>query len=229
MRLIVTRPEEDAGGVAQALRQRGHEVLLAPLIKIIPRPDVAVPDLPFQAVCLTSANAARHLPQSVSRKASAFTPGAQSAAAAMRAGFGHVEAKGGNMQGLAAHVVACLDPDKGPILYIAGSETSGDLAGLLREAGFQVVKVVAYDAVPQKLPFTVAELASAQGVLLYSARTAKIWAQEMARLEFFPRATHFCLSAQISRSLPEKWRLRVATEPSEAALLALIDLAAKSA
>ena len=227
MKLIITRPEEDCGVLAQVLRGRGHDVIIAPLIKITPRAHVEVPDLPYQAVCLTSANAARHLPASVSRRASAFTPGAQSAVAAMAAGFGHVEAKGGNVEGMAAHIKLCLKPERGPILYVSGSETSGDLAGTLKADGFNVVKVVAYDAVAQALPMNAALLASCDGALLYSQRTAKIWVAEMERLGLFPRLSHFCLSKQVADALPEKWRIRVAQEPTESAILGLIDLAAK--
>jgi len=227
MRLIITRPEEDAGALAQRLRGCGHQVTLKPLIKIIPRSDVVVPDLPYQAVCFTSANSARHLPDSVTRRVTAFTVGAQSAVAAMVQGFMHVEAKGGNVEGMAEHMIACLKPERGPVLYISGSETSGDLAGALRARGFEVSKVVAYDAVPQALGLNADEIVSSDGVLLYSKRTASIWVGEMERLNLLPRLTHFCLSDQVASVVPDKWRKRVAQEPNETSILTLIDLAAK--
>ena len=34
MRLLVTRPEPDAARTAEALRARGHEVLVAPLLRV---------------------------------------------------------------------------------------------------------------------------------------------------------------------------------------------------
>ena len=34
MRLLITRPEPDATRTAQALRQRGHEVLVSPLLSV---------------------------------------------------------------------------------------------------------------------------------------------------------------------------------------------------
>src|SRR5947209_250139 len=60
MRLLVTRPEPDGERTAAALRARGHEVTLAPLLRIEP---VAfdLPQQSFAAVVLTSANAARAL------------------------------------------------------------------------------------------------------------------------------------------------------------------------
>jgi len=228
MKLIITRPEDEAAHLAQALRGRGHSIFLSPLIKISPRADVVVPDLPYQAVCLTSGNAARNLPKGISPKISAFTVGPQSAAAALQAGFNHVEAKGGNVEGLVSHVKHCLRPARGPVLYVSGSETSGDLKGALQEAGFAVIKVVAYDAVPQALALTAAQVPDFDGVLLYSRRTARVWVAEMERLQLFPRLTHYCLSAQINEVLPEKWRRHTAQEPTESSLLELIDQAPKS-
>ena len=227
MKLIITRPQEDCASISAALRERGHEVVLSPLIKITPRLDVVVPAMPYQAVCLTSANAVRHLPTGVSRKLSAFTLGAQSASAAAAAGFGHIEAKGGNVEGLAANVIRALKPENGPLLYISGQETSGDLAGILRKAGFSVVKLVAYDAVPLHLTLSAAEVAACNGVLLYSKRSAKIWVEGIKQIDLFPRLSHFCLSAQIAQALPAQWRIRAAQEPTESSLLALIDIAAK--
>ena len=227
MKLIITRPQEDCASISAALRERGHDVVASPLIKIIRRSTPEVPALPYQAVCLTSANAARHLPTGVSRKLSVFTLGAQSALAAGAAGFRHVEAKGGNVEGLAANIINELSPENGPLLYISGQETSGDLAGILRKAGFNVVKLVAYDAVPLQLTLSAAEVATCNGVLLYSKRSAKIWVEEIKRLDLFPRLSHFCLSAQIVQTLPAQWRIQTAQEPTESSLLALIDLAAK--
>lgn len=227
MKFIITRPKEDSAAIAAALHERGHEVVLAPLIKIAPRLNIEVPALGFQAVCFTSANAVRHLPAGVSRQLSAFTVGAQSAAAASIAGFKHIEAKGGDVEGLASHITQCLNPSNGAILYISGSETSGDLAGALRGAGFIVTKLVAYDAVPLQLTLSAVEVAACDGVLLYSKRSAKLWMKEMQRLELFPRLSHICLSQQIREALPEKWRRKVALEATEASLLELIDLVAK--
>lgn len=227
MKLIITRPKQDCATIADALRERGHDVTLAPLIKIEPRTNVEFPDLPYQAVCLTSANAARHLPAGVSRDLSAFVLGAQSAVAAIGAGFVHVEAKGGNVEGLAANMKKFLRPERGPILYVSGNETSGDLAGALTASGFLVSKVITYDAVPQTLTLSAEEVAMFDGVLLYSRRTARIWAQEIQRLMLLPRLSHFCLSSQIIDALPEQWRRHAALEPTETSLLAMIDLVAK--
>ena len=58
MRLLVTRPEPDGERTAQALRARGHAVVLAPLLRMETIAFV-LPEQAFSAVVLTSANAAR--------------------------------------------------------------------------------------------------------------------------------------------------------------------------
>jgi len=58
LRLLLTRPEPDAARTAAALRAAGHEVLTAPMLRIEP----VAADLgagPWEAVLITSANAAR--------------------------------------------------------------------------------------------------------------------------------------------------------------------------
>ena len=59
MRLLVTRPEPDNERTAAALRAQGHEVLLAPLLRIEPIADADLGAPPWAAILLTSANGAR--------------------------------------------------------------------------------------------------------------------------------------------------------------------------
>ena len=59
MRLLVTRPEPDNERTAAALRARGHEVMLAPLLRIEAVADADLGAPPWAAILLTSANGAR--------------------------------------------------------------------------------------------------------------------------------------------------------------------------
>jgi uroporphyrinogen-III synthase len=59
VRLLVTRPEPDCERTAALLRERGHEVLLLPLLRIEPVADAELGSGPWAAVLLTSANAVR--------------------------------------------------------------------------------------------------------------------------------------------------------------------------
>src|SRR2546421_7113413 len=108
MRLLVTRPEPDATHTAQALRQRGHEVLVAPLLSM----QTIDADFagPYGAVLMTSANAPRVLtahPHAAELTClSAFTVGARSAEAALAAGFGKVVSADGALPELVQLVAA---------------------------------------------------------------------------------------------------------------------------
>ncbi|MBG1232499.1 uroporphyrinogen-III synthase [Aestuariivirga litoralis] len=231
MKIIITRPRMDAAPLAETLRIKGHQPVIAPLIEIVPRAQVVVPNLPYQALCVTSANGIRCLEAEVSRDLPVYAVGAQSAYAAEACGFVHVEAHGGDVIGLTTFLTRKLDPAKGPLLYISGAETSGDLQGQLQKAGFTVSRVITYDAVPQKLDAIRGEIAGADGVMLYSPRSAKLWRAELFRLnlgEQGGRLMHYCLSPQIAAQLAENWPRKIAASPVESDLIGLLDLATKA-
>ena len=56
MRLIVTRPAEDAEGLTQKLQELGHQAISAPMISIEFLPDASLPARDWQAILVTSAN-----------------------------------------------------------------------------------------------------------------------------------------------------------------------------
>ena len=58
MRLLLTRPEPDAQRTAAALRAQGHDVIIAPLLRIEPAADAEIGAGPWAAILITSANAA---------------------------------------------------------------------------------------------------------------------------------------------------------------------------
>ena len=87
MRVVVTRPEEDAGPLKAKLEALGHEVILVPLLVIAPRAGVWIEALPWQAAVATSANAIRSLTGHDELKSlRILTVGPQSLQAAREAG-----------------------------------------------------------------------------------------------------------------------------------------------
>jgi uroporphyrinogen-III synthase len=230
MKLIITRPLEDARPLASKLAAMGHEVTTVHLLAIVPRGQVAVPDLPYQAVVATSANAIRALRDRLRiLSLPMLTVGPQSLAAAQAAGFEKAEARGGDVAGLAQYIERHRTPGAGPILYLSGSETAGDLAGRLTASGFDCVRVVLYDAVPARdlgPAETLLRSGRAEGVMLYSPRTARIWRRLLTEFELEGAARgccHFCLSDNVAAALPPQWPRRVAASPDEQAMLALLE------
>src|SRR5215212_4693297 len=197
MRVIVTRPLDDAQSLAARLEALGHEPILSPVLKIAPLP-FDVPADAYQLVAFTSANGARavssysnlvHLP--------AFTVGNQSASAARNAGFSRVEACGRDAVGLADHIASTQDPKAGAVLYVSGRDSASDFTGLLKSSGFDVRRVVAYEAWPASA-LAPAVREGADVVMIFSPRTARVWAALVAAEELTPMAeimSHVCISA----------------------------------
>ena len=230
MHLIVTRPEEDAGPLKAKLEAAGHRVTLSPLLRIVPREGVDIPDLDYQVAVATSANGIRSLQANDHVKSiPILTVGPQSLKAARESGFSHAEAQGGDVTGLTAYIAANFSPESGPVLYLSGAETAGDLQGSLQGLGFEVDRVTLYDAVPAATLGATAEALRSHGadaVLLYSPRTARIWTALAAAEDLEDAAAlplYLCLSANVAGALPEHWRKHVARSPNDAEMMALLD------
>jgi uroporphyrinogen-III synthase len=225
MRLIVTRPWEDAEPLKAKLELLGHEVIASPLLEIVPRPDIEIPAGPYQSIALTSANAIRCLAGSPLlerlRPLPVLAVGPQSGAAAREAGFATITEAGGDGEGLARHIIAHARPELGPLLYLSGLDTASDFSGRLARAGFAVTRVILYEARPATALVT--EASRADGVLLYSPRSARLWLDLTAKAGVAADVMmHFCLSPNIAAILPDSFATRIAARPEEAALLEII-------
>jgi uroporphyrinogen-III synthase len=225
MRLLVTRPRQDAEVLKPKLQQLGHEVIASPLLEITPRPDIRIPIAPYQLIALTSANAIRCLAGNVVLDRLRHLPvtvvGPQSAAAARYAGFAAITEAGGDGASLARHIIAQARPEAGPVLYLSGLDTASDFVGHLERSGFVVERVVIYEA--RAATTLSADAARAEGVLLYSPRSARLWLDLADKHGIAADAMmHFCLSPNIAAILPDRLARRVAARPDEDALLEII-------
>ena len=233
MRVLITRPRPEGERLAQVLRERGFEARVEPMLKISHRA-VAPPAVErLQAIVLTSANGARALAAaSPLRDPPVYAVGEHTAAAAVEAGFERVRLGGGDVAALAASVTRELDPGAGPLLYAAGAERAGDLAGVLGDAGFEIVSVVLYDAdAAQALsPGCVLALRGAKidVVLFFSPRSAAAFvslARDAGVEGNCAAVAALCLSdAVAAAAAPMRWRrVRIAARPDAPSLLALLD------
>jgi uroporphyrinogen-III synthase len=234
VRLLLTRPEPDAEITAGALRARGHSVMVASLLRIEAIANPAMGAGPWAAVVVTSGNAARvivsHARFVELKGLPAFAVGERSAQAMRNAGFAAVTSAGGDIEDLVTRVAEHMKPPS-RLLYLAGEDRAGDLAGALCAKNFAVDTIVVYRAiVADILPTeTAAALTDAlDGVLHYSRRSAEGFltaasnsgVQEAA----VTRPIHFCLSAQVAEPLVRAGaaHIRMAAQPNEAALLELL-------
>ncbi len=232
MRLLITRPREDAEPLAKVLRQRGIEVILEPLLEVVYEEGPALDLDDVQTLLVTSANGVRAFARrDANRDMPVYAVGDASARAAAEAGFTVVESAAGDVDALAELVRSRLVPGAGTLLHVAGTKVAGDLKGMLQDAGFAYRRAVLYEA-HTAVGFS-AETEKAlhrgdvDGVLLFSPRTAATFVDlaEAADLSGACAAmTVFCLSPAVAAKAGTlAWgRVRTAARPDQEALLAML-------
>jgi uroporphyrinogen-III synthase len=230
MRLLVTRPEPDNERTAAALRAQGHDVLLAPLLRIEPVSDADLGAGPFAAILLTSANGARaiggHRRRSELMNLPVLAVGRSSADAARAAGFTDVTSADGDARDLMQLAGTRFMGSPLPLLYVAGEDRSRELTGV---PGAVVRTVVVYRAANAGSLSPDIRAALEQGqidaVLHFSQRSVESY---IGCTVNFPavalKPIHYCLSERAARPLRSAGaaRIHVAVRPDEASLLGLI-------
>jgi len=232
MRLVVTRPEPDGERTAEALRAAGHDVLLAPLMRVEP----AAADLSgrWGAVVITSANAPAAIADNPAREALIALPvyavGRRSSDAARQAGFTEVHSAGGDVRDLVQLIGERHADAKAPLIYLAGENRAADLICELAVNGVAAEMRIVYRAVTAPFPLALIAAITANeidGVLHFSKRSAENYiagARSAGLAENGLSLPHYCLSAQIAAPLHAAGatRVAVAARPQEAALIELL-------
>jgi uroporphyrinogen-III synthase len=181
MRVLVTRPIEDANETAMLLKQRGHEALVAPMLTVIFHEGAQIDLHGVQAILATSANGVRALSRRTSRRdLPLFAVGRQTARAAGEAGFKFVRSADGDAAALAQAVPFWTSAEKGPLLHASGVEGENRLAMALSASGYTVRTEYLYEVrAATELTAKVREALTAgllDAVLLFSPRSARIFA-----------------------------------------------------
>lgn len=233
MRLLVTRPEPDNERTAAMLRAKGHDVMLAPMLRIEPVPNVDLGAPPWSGVLLTSANGARALAAHPRRGEMLALPvlavGRASADVARGAGFADVISADGDADDLVRLAAGRFAGARSPLLYPAGEDRSRDLAGALSAQGIGVHTVVAYRAVAANEFSAEVRAALTQsrvdGVLHFSRRSVDgylLCGRTIQQEALAPM--HYCLSERAAEPLRVAGaaRIAVSAQPDEASLIARI-------
>jgi uroporphyrinogen-III synthase len=232
MRIVITRPQADGERSATALRTLGHEVLVAPLMKV----DAVPADLSghWGAVIVTSANAPGAIANNSARDSLITLPlvavGQRSADAAQQAGFMAITTAGGDVGDLVRMLNTQRADAKAPLLYIAGEDRAADLIGELSARGIAAELRVVYRTVTMPLSLELTEALEAgevDAVLHFSRRSAENYLAGAKRAGVFAPALlvrHFCLSTQVAEPLIDAGttNVAIATRPNEAALIELL-------
>lgn len=230
MRVVVTRPQTDAERTASALRKRGHEVLVAPLMRV--EPIAADLSGAWRAVVITSANAPGAIAADPAGKAlralPLFAVGARSAAAARAAGFADVTSADGDLHALVQLIAERRVPS--PLLYLAGENRAADLVAALAAHGVKSEMRIVYRAVTAPFPAELIEALTAgeiEAVLHYSRRSAENYvagARAAGAAAAALRPRQVCLAASAAAPLVAAGAaaVAIAPHPDEAALFELL-------
>ena len=225
--ILLTRPAPASANFAArlAVAHPTLEVLISPL-QNVQMLDWTRPSGDPDALIFTSQNAVLAA-TSAGLTGTAYCVGNQTAEAADRAGFRAISAAGD-----AADLIARITAD-GPrsLWHLHGRSTKGDVAGILRAAGFTLSEAVVYDLTP--LPLTapaLAALTETRPVLLpifsprSAARLAEVLTPATAPL------TLLSLSAAVDRAasaIPARQR-RIAKRPDADGMLEIVAWALNS-
>jgi uroporphyrinogen-III synthase len=229
MRVLVTRPLEDARETEAYLKLRGHEAVVAPLLTVNFHTGPKIDLTGIQAILATSANGVRALSRRTERRdLPLFAVGPQTAQEARDAGFGDVKSADGDSAALARAVPNWASAANGPLLHASGADGEGKLAKTLAGAGFKVRTEFLYDVGPvSALPAMVRkdlEEKKIDAVLLFSPRSARIFAECVLGAGLgaaVGELTAVCISSAAAAALdPLKLRdIRIAERPNQTALL----------
>jgi uroporphyrinogen-III synthase len=232
MRVLLTRPQQDAGVFAGRLRELGHQALSAPLLRVHFRDGEPLAFDGVQGILVTSANGVRALARRTQRRdLPVFAVGPQTAQEAMSAGFARIENAHGNSAALAEAVSHWARAEAGALLHAAGADGAGGLASLLAAKGYEVRTAILYDVVacavlPQDVVGAL-EDGSLDAALFFSPRSAGVFRDcilDAGLSQACARLAAVCISkATADALLPLSFaEIRVAARPDRDALLACL-------
>jgi uroporphyrinogen-III synthase len=232
MRVLVTRPKEDAIRTAEKLKRLGHESIIDSLFLIEPV-EFDVPLVSFDAIAVTSANAVRIGAEDRRlaglRSLPLFAVGAQTAEVARQAGFSKVITADGDVKSLGRSLSDQLSAGA-RVLYLGGENRAQDLAALVAPEGINVEMLIIYRAkAAEHFAEETGNLLRADkidAVLHYSPRgsaTFVVLAQQEKLEAVFSSLSHICLSNAVAKPLIAVGaKVKVAPRPNEEAFLDLL-------
>ena len=232
MRLLVTRPREDAERLEDSLRALGAEPVVEPMLSIDFKDGPPLKLEGVQALLATSANGPRAFARRDDRRyLPVYTVGDTSARAAAEAGFTRIESAAGEVQALARLVRKRLRAEAGALLHVSGTEVAGDLGALLDRAGFAYRREVLYGArSPSRFSAALVralEDGTLAGAIFFSPRSAATFvtlAGGCGLAEACTGMVAYCLSDAVAkRARSIAWRaVAVARRPDQEALLEFV-------
>ncbi|RWB71970.1 MAG: uroporphyrinogen-III synthase [Mesorhizobium sp.] len=232
VRVLVTRPEPGASRTARRLEALGFQPVLLPLTETRALPVKSAIGADAVAVAVTSANAVRHAPKALVALLAGLpchAVGKRTAEACRDAGFLAVTEGRGDAEALADATAGGLAGKA--IVYLCGRVRFPVFEQRLAVAGVHVQPIETYDtiAIDYGDADVVAGLSGqpVEAALLYSAKASLGLVGLMARptlRHLFEKTQFLALATRVARPMEgiAGSRVRVASQPEEDALLALL-------
>ena len=149
MRVLITRPKDDAREFEVLLRERGHEPVTEPLLSIACDDGPAIDVERYGLLVFTSANGVRAAARRVhARSIPVLAVGPATSAEARIAGFTSVATSTGEgTSGILEHLKAHPSLLARPMLHISGTDVAGDLSSMAAGIGANLERLQLYRAV----------------------------------------------------------------------------------
>jgi len=207
MRVLLTRPIDDAKETAAALQVMGHEPLIEPLLHIEIDAGPALETKPYRLLVITSMNGVRAARQRIAdRNIAILAVGETTAREARRSGFDNVRvADGSGTRGILSALARMDRSDTRPLLHVSGVDTASDLQSAVQDLGLRLERVQLYKA---------------QAAPGFSAATTKAITEQSIDVAMFfsPRtASIFCdlaTRAGLENSLAGVWACAISNTTS---------------
>lgn len=228
MRILLTRAHEDSERTEKKLAALGHEVVIAPVLRVVPTGDPAPAD-PHDALIVTSAHAVEGLAAYPDKAVPVFSVGERTTDALLEAGFTSVVTAEGDAVSLSRLIRETLRPPR-TLLHVTARHHKEEPAASLSAAGFTILSWEVYEAEAlPALPEAALEAlrtGKIEAVLHYSRRSADLFVRQAEKAGLRSAilgCLHVCLSEDVSAPLKAIGAAtRMASWPHEDALLELV-------
>lgn len=233
----ITRTRDGAERTAKAIAAAGGEALIAPVMEAVPARARIAPDS-FDALVVTSGNAVTAFCEMCERRDMAvYCVGNRTCQIAVDNGLANAKSADGDVSALFDFI--CADAPKSTrLLYAAPHDPAAPLADWLRDQGYAVTQVTAYETRLIEPELSAADYRRITHILIHSPRagaaTARVLIRQ-ARKAKFETLTLICISeaawhaahdeiekAGGENSIAGRLIRRISAFPDEASMLRLL-------
>jgi uroporphyrinogen-III synthase len=201
--ILITRPKDQAQEIAYLLQRNGFQPFIEPLFSVIKLPLIKKILPQISAIIITSANACEAV-TNFPKTTKIFSVGKKTTQKLTQAGFDNIIVAPENSAESLRDLIIKTHDKAGLMLYFHGSVISLDFSQELKNLGFAVEKILAYETHEVKnfsaelLKFS--QKAVFDQVLLFSLNSARIFLNLAAKhnmLEYFKHCQILCMSEKI--------------------------------